>query len=215
MFVITADQVRSRTSPDAVEGALRIIDEVAAGRLALAAERTVGDELQTATDDARCALDLVLALTRTGEWSVGCGLGEADTAGATSVRAARGPAFIAARDAVQAAKKRPTRFALRASGEPGAARGSGRAGDSISAAGDTQSLVDLLLALRVRRTDEGWQVFDQLATGATQKAVAAALGISEQAVSQRARAAQVSLELDAVPALTRALASAERDGRAG
>lgn len=194
MFVLTADQVRSRSSADAVEGVLVTIREVGGQRLAFAPERTVGDEVQAATDDARCALDLVLALTRTGAWSVGCGVGDIEPATSPSIRAARGPAFIAARDAVDAAKKRPTRFALRAPGE------------HVTEATDTQAFVDLVLALRARRSDEGWEVFDLLSDGASQRAIAGVLGISEQAVSQRAQTAQVALELEAVPALARALA---------
>src|ERR1700753_1719559 len=115
MFVMTADQVGSRASADAVEGVLDTIRTIGQERLTMGPERTVGDEVQVATRDSRCLMDLVLALTRLGEWSVGCGVGEVESDHATSVRGARGPAFIVARDAVEAAKKRPTRFALRAS----------------------------------------------------------------------------------------------------
>jgi FixJ family two-component response regulator len=94
---------------------------------------------------------------------------------------------------VETAKKRPTRFALGAS-------------DSRAVyASDAQAFVDLLLSLRAKRSKEGWEVFDLLVSGTSQKSVAQSLGISEQAVSLRARAAQVSVELDAVPALVRAL----------
>jgi hypothetical protein len=203
MFVMTADQVGSRSSADAVDAALELIRTVGAARLALAPERTVGDEVQVATDDPRCLLDLVLALTRLGEWSVGCGVGEVEDELPASIRAARGPAFIAAREAVEAAKKRPLRFALRASD------------DRAVWGTDAQAFVDLLLALRSRRTDEGWEVFDLIAAGTAQKAVAQRLGISEQAVSLRARAAQVSAELEAVPALVRALARVEQGDGGG
>jgi hypothetical protein len=193
VFVVTADQVGSRSSADAVDSALDTIRTVGGTRLALAPERTVGDEVQVATDDPRCLLDLVLALTRLGDWSVGCGVGAVDSEPSASVRAARGPAFSAAREAVEAAKKRPMRFALRA------------ADDRAADAGDAQAFVDLLLALRARRTREGWEVFDLIASGAAQKSVAQRLGISEQAISLRVRAAQVAVELDAVPALVRSL----------
>jgi hypothetical protein len=200
--VVTADQVGSRSSPDAVDSALDTIRTVGGTRLAVAPERTVGDEVQVATDDPRCLLDLVLALTRLGDWSVGCGVGAVESEHSASVRAARGPAFTAAREAVEAAKKRPMRFALRASDD--------RAAD----AGDAQAFVDLLLALRARRTREGWEVFDLIASGAAQKSVAQRLGISEQAISMRVRAAQVAVELDAVPALVRSLDRVEHgDGR--
>jgi hypothetical protein len=197
MFVLTADQIGSRSSADAVDGALQTIRGIGGGRLSLAPERTVGDEVQVATADPRCLLDVVLALTRGGEWSVGCGVGDVESDLPASIRAARGSAFVAAREAVEAAKKRPLRFAVRA------------ADDQADAAGDAQALVDLLLSLRARRSDEGWEVFDLVASGTSQKSVAKSLGISEQAVSLRARTAQVSVELDAVPALARALERVE------
>jgi hypothetical protein len=201
MFVLTADQVGSRHSPDAVDGALETIRTVGGRRLALAPERTVGDEVQVATRDARCLLDLVLALIRLNNWSVGCGVGEIESNRVSSVRAARGTAFIAARDAVEAAKKRPLRFALRGPD------------DRLADAGDAQALIDLLLALRARRTDEGWEVFDLIAAGQSQKSAATSLGISEQAVSLRVRTALVAAELDALPALVRTLERVERDDR--
>jgi hypothetical protein len=199
MFVLTADQIGSRSSADAVDGALKTIRAVAGPRLSLAPERTVGDEVQAATEDPRCLLDLVLALTRSGDWSVGCGVGDVESDLPASIRAARGPAFIAAREAVETAKKRPTRFAVRASD------------GGTEAAADAQAFVDLLLSLRARRSDEGWEVFDLVASGAAQKSAAKTLRISEQAVSLRARTAQVSVELDAVPALVRALARVDAD----
>ncbi len=202
MFVMTADQVGSRSSPDAVDGVLETIRAVGGNRLSFAPERTVGDEVQVATDDARCLLELVLALTRLGAWSVGCGVGDVESDHPASIRAARGPAFIAGREAVETAKKRPLRFALRAAhGQP-------------EAAGDAQAFVELLLALRARRSDEGWEVFDLVAAGASQKSVAQSLGISEQAVSLRARTAQVSVEFEAIPALVRALERVEQQSGA-
>jgi hypothetical protein len=197
MFVLTADQIRSRSSADAVDGALETIRAIGGSRLSLAPERTVGDEVQVATDDPRCLLDVVLALTRGGDWSVGCGVGAVESDPPASIRAARGSAFVAAREAVETAKKRPMRFAVRA------------ADGQAEAAGDAQALVDLLLSLRARRSDEGWEVFDLVASGTSQKSAAKSLGISEQAVSLRARTAQVSVELDAVPALARALGRVE------
>jgi hypothetical protein len=198
MFVLTADQIGSRSSADAVDVALETIWRVGRARLALPPERTVGDEVQVATNDPRCLLDLVLALTRLRKWSVGCGIGDVETQLPTSVRAARGPAFTMAREAVDASKKRQLRFAVRASN------------DRADAASDAQAVIDLLLALRSRRTPEGWEVFDLLESGLAQKAVAKHLGISEQAVSARARAAHVATELAAVPALARALDRVER-----
>lgn len=198
MYIVTADQVGSRSAPDAVGDVLTLIKSVGHRRLARAPERTVGDEVQVATEDARCLLELILELTRRGRWSVGCGIGTVELPLPRSIRAARGSAFIAARDAIDQAKKRPTRFALRGS----------RPAEEIA---DAQACIDLLLALRARRTDEGWEVFDLISQGHSQAVISELLHITGQAVSLRVRAAQISLEVDAVPALVRALERAEAE----
>ena len=112
MFAITADQVGSRAAADLADAQLARIEQVAAGRLVLPPDRTAGDEIQAATEDARTALDLVLDLTRDGNWSVGLGVGDVRLPLPDATRAATGSAFILARDAVGRAKKNPTRFAV-------------------------------------------------------------------------------------------------------
>ncbi|GAB3405888.1 hypothetical protein GCM10027515_19770 [Schumannella luteola] len=195
MFVITADQVGSRRGSDLVAGALDDIQGALGPRLALPADRTAGDELQVVTADARAALDLVLRLSREGRWSVGCGIGAVDEL-ADSTRASTGPAFIAARDAVEAAKKSRTRLSVR-----GGADGLGAAA--------IEPLADLLLLLRARRSEPGWELADLLADGATQADAAQQLGITPQAASQRARAAEIAAEAAAIPALVRLLELAD------
>lgn len=194
MFVVTADQRDSRTSADLVPSAIAAVTAIAdagmARSLTLAPERTAGDELQLATADARTVLQIVLALTRSATWSVGVGVGAVETPLADHVRAARGEAFVAARDAVDRAKKASTRLAVTAP----------------SGGADAEALVRLLVELRDRRTDEGWEVYDLLADGLTQREAAGRLGITEGAVSLRAKAAALRVEEAAVPALERVLA---------
>lgn len=196
MFVITADQADSRHSPDAVEDALAALKRVGGRRLRRAPVRTIGDELQALTDDPGCALDLILWLDRAGRWSIGCGIGRVHLPLPRDTRSASGPAFYAARDAVTRAKRR-VRFAVTL--------------DEAAplAAGDVQPLIELLLVLRGRRTEEGWELHDLLETGVSQVEAADRLGISAQAVSQRARTAALRLEAEARPALVRLLASAD------
>ncbi|MDW4573059.1 DNA-binding protein [Microbacterium sp. M3] len=189
MFVVTADQRASRVNADAVPAALAAVNRRDAGELALAPERTAGDELQVAIADPAAALSIVLELTRTEGWSVGLGVGAIELPLPDSVRAARGPAFVHARDAVERAKRAPTRFALTGDGSE-----------------DAEALVRLLIEVRDRRTPEGWEVYDLLAGGVTQREAAARLGISEGAVSLRAKAAALRAEEAAVPALERILA---------
>lgn len=201
MFAITADQVDSRGRADLADEALQLIESTAAGRLALPADRTAGDEVQALTDDPAAALDVILALTRTGSWSVGCGIGSVRTPLPDQTRAATGDAFILARDAVDAAKRRPTRVSIRIADDR-------RLGD-----GDVEPLLDLLLLLRSRRSDEGWQLHEVLTDGVTQTEAARRLDISPQAVSQRAQTAQLRVDDLARPALARLLADADTSGK--
>lgn len=186
MIVITADQRDSRSTPDASAAAVAEVTAAWKTRLLLPVERSAGDEIQLVTDSAEAALGIVLQLTRTGRWSVGVGTGTADLAANT--RESTGPAFVAARRAVERAKKRTTRFAL--ASEPDA-----------PFATHLESLVDLLLLLRQRRTEPGWQLYDLLADGGTQLEAARTLGITPQSVSERAITAGLRSEETATVAL--------------
>lgn len=190
MYVITSDQRDSRTTADLVPAALAAVGRHARPGVSLPPERTAGDEVQVAVADADSLLAIVLDLTRTGRWSVGVGVGEVESPLPESVRAARGDAFVNARDAVDRAKKASTRVAITAS-DGGA---------------DAEALVRLLVELRDRRTTEGWEVYDLLAEGMTQREAAAQLGITEGAVSLRVKSAGLRTEEAAVPALIRVLA---------
>jgi hypothetical protein len=190
MFVITSDQRDSRSSADLVPAAVASVHAYGTHGIALAPERTAGDEVQVAVADAEALLAIVLDLTRSGEWSVGVGVGEVESPLPDSVRAARGEAFVNARDAVDRAKKAATRIAITAP-DGGA---------------DAEALVRLLVELRDRRTAEGWEVYDLLAEGITQREAAARLGISEGAVSLRVKSAGLRTEEAALPALARVLA---------
>lgn len=192
MFVLTADQVDSRSSADRVAA---MIDALNSGPVhpVLAADRTAGDELQILVAGGADALALILHLTRTGQWSVGCGAGAVNSPLPGNIREATGDAFIAARRAVDRAKKRPTRFALET--EP-----------ATPHAADGEALIDLLLALRARRSPEGWELHDILdGTDLTQADAAQRLGISPQAVSLRARAGELRTEQAALEPLARIL----------
>lgn len=193
MFVVTADQRGSRTSADLVPAGLRAVEGLAGPRLARAPERTAGDELQVAIPDARAVIDVVLHLTRLHEWSVGVGVGPVEEPLPADVRAARGAAFVNAREGVERAKKTPTRVAV-VGGEEGA---------------DAEALLRLMVELRDRRTTEGWELHDLLAEGLTQRDAAGRLGVTEGAVSLRARNAGLRTEESALPALERLLRRAD------
>ena len=199
MFVVTADQRDSRANADLVPSALAVVNGHGTTALALSPERTAGDELQVAIADPTTVLSVVLELTRTGQWSVGVGVGDVEAPLPASVRAARGEAFVNARDAVDRAKKTPTRLAITApSGGP-----------------DAEALVRLLVELRDRRSPEGWEVYDLLAAGHSQREAAGILDISQGAVSLRAKAAGLRAEEAAVPALERVLGRLDPGGDQG
>ena len=198
MFVITVDQVDSRSTPDAVASVLESLALTLGERLLLPPERTAGDEFQLLLDDAGATLAAVLDLTRAGRWSVGCGVGNVREPLPPSIRESTGEAFVSARDAVDRAKRRPSRFALASIAAPDAAR-------------RLEALIDLLLATRSRRSPEGWELYDLLEAGLTQAAAAARLGITPQAASLRAQAADLKTEAAVTGALATLLAHLDEE----
>ncbi|MDE0573019.1 hypothetical protein ON058_06295 [Demequina sp. B12] len=188
MYVVTADQ----------RGSTRVgekVDEVIADRaswaeqwadaVVLPLERTVGDEMQTVVSTPAAALDLALGLTRTGEWSVGIGVGAVNRPLGKSSRQSSGQAFVEARRAVERARGRAEPVPLVV------------AGGSAEAEERATAVMQLLGAVVERRTDAGWEVAELAASGASQKEIAHALGISPQAVSQRKASALIDEEIRA------------------
>jgi hypothetical protein len=196
MFVITADQVGSRLGLDLAAQTMATLQETHGERLALPVDRNAGDEIQMLTGDPATALAIVLELTRGGLWSVGVGIGAVRSPLPDQTRAASGDAFVAARAAVTRAKKSPTRLTIEAIADSEAAH-------------DAEALTDLLLTVREGRSAAGWELHDLLATGLTQAQAGARLGITPQSVSDRARAANLRVELAALPGLTRLFARAD------
>jgi len=205
MFVLTIDQQGSRRVGDHVEELLRFF----AGHPAAAAsargvvrafERTVGDEVQAVLDDAEVAVSIALTVLRLGGWSVGIGAGPIDVPLPESSRAGSGDAFVFARAAVDQAKSRMRPIPLSV------------AGAGSESAADAEAVLTLVAAVAARRTPAGWEVIDALLAageGARQETVAARIGVSQQAVSQRLRTALWAEELAARPLAARLLAAAE------
>lgn len=217
MIVLTVDQRGSTRAEDNVPDLLARLESWTRGRagLNLAFERTVGDEVQGVldgtADGAELAVGLTLDLLRDQGWSVGIGVGSVEMPLPKVPRDARGPAFYRARDAVERAKSRAKGVSVAVEG-PGDAGGSNRARE-------IESLLRLLGAIRARRTPQGWEAVDTLASLADrpgrQKIAAQALKVSEQAVSQRVRAALWQEEEGVRPVVVRLLAElAEQDGGA-
>ena len=190
--MLTVDQRASRRGPDRVAGALDVLTDVP---VVLGFERTAGDEFQGVLDRPTAVVDVLVRLVRAGGWSVGIGAGPVQTPLPDSTRAATGPAFVAARRAVDTAKNRTTRLAVQ--------------GVDQEAAGDAQALATALAVLLRRRSPQAWEAIDLVDAGRTQAEAAGALGISRQAVGQRLAAAAHEVELDLRPVLARLLSRAE------
>jgi hypothetical protein len=174
VVVLTVDQHGSQTEPDQVPAALDALAPVPAR---LAFQRTAGDEFQGVLDDP-AALPVALEhLLRTDVWNIGIGIGEIETPLPDQAREGRGPAYVAAREAVTAAKSSPWR--VRASGPAEVARA-------------LESAVWLWAAVLARRTTRGWEVADLVDEGLTYEDAASRLGITQSAVSQRAAAAGIA-----------------------
>lgn len=195
MFVITADQIDSRHDRDRAGEMIADLDAQCGDGFALPPDQTSGDEIQVLLSDARIALDAILLLHRSGYWSVGLGIGGVRTPLPDSTRQASGDAFVAARGAVTRAKKADAHVAIEMLPDA----------ESVLTADQVEALLTMLLLLRQRRSDEGWEAVDLLETGLSQVEIATTLGISAAAVSQRVKAAQFRVEQTAGPAIVRLL----------
>lgn len=200
MFVLTVDQQASRRQADLVEQAVAGLAGVA---VAVPFTRTVGDEFQGVLREAPSVVAAILTLMRSGHWHIGLGIGIVEQPLPVDSRSGRGPAFVAARAAVELAKRDPSHL------------GVVTAAPSASEAEDAAVVFQLLVAVHERRTAQGWQAVDEMRAAGSQAEVAARLGISRQAVGQRLRAAAWALEERTLPALTRLLDRADAAAAAG
>lgn len=177
VVVLTVDQRASRSHPDAVPA---LLDHLRHVPTVLPFTRTVGDEVQGVLTSPEAVATAVEALLRDGGWHVGIGLGEAETPLPPSAPEARGSAFVAAREAVSAARTAPWHLRVVAADD-----------DVSDTAEHLESALWLWAALLNRRSEKGWEVADLLGSGLSHERAGARLGISQSAVSQRAQAAHV------------------------
>jgi hypothetical protein len=191
-FVLTVDQRASRRGPDRVPEVLGVLN--GSVPMVLAFERTAGDEIQGVLEGPDEVVDVVLRLVRLGGWSIGVGAGPVQTPLPASTRAGSGPAFLSARRAVDAAKQRSARLAVR--------------GAVPVDAGDAQAVLTALAVLVDRRSDQAWEAIALVEDGRTQADAATELGISRQAVGQRLAAGLWELERELRPTATRLLTRA-------
>lgn len=200
MFVLTVDQQYSRRGQDRIS---ELLDRQNArgrrGGVLRRFERTAGDEAQGVVADPASLRDIVLDLVRDEAWHIGIGIGPVDEPLPRSTRAGSGPAFLRARQAVNKAKSAPHRVSV-----------IGSVGDDDYRAAHVETVLWLLAATMARRSERGWEVADMLVQGSSRSEVAAALGISASAVSQRAQVAGVVEEQRGRELLVALLVEADR-----
>ena len=157
----------------------------------LSFERTAGDEIQGLLSDPLSVVTAITRLTRLSGWRIGIGAGTVDSPVPASTRAARGPAYLAARAAIDVARGAPAELALALPpGVSGAAYG-----EVVEAAKDAEAALWLLRTVLSRRSEEGWELMDLLDKGLTNARAAERLGISPSAVSQRlSRASRIEVD---------------------
>ncbi len=198
MYVMTIDQRGSTTDVDRVPG---LLQELAAlpspGRF----ERSVGDEVQGVLVSPAAVVEIALHALRGGRWYVGIGIGTVSLPLPASPREGSGPAFVAARRAVDLAKAAAAHVPLAVvCADPAAAPNApacGPAGmsgpaDPAAACANAEAVLRLIGRLVQERTAAQWKVVDALqavqrehsATHGTQKIAARRLGITEQSVSR-------------------------------
>ena len=201
MIVLTADQRGSRSGSDLVGAGLALLGRVVPDPLR-AFERTAGDELQGVPGGAAEAVAAVEALVADGRWSVGLGIGPVELPLPASTRAARGPAYLAAREAVEAAKERNSHVCLVPGGLP---EGPTRTVQ------DADAVLTLALSVALRWSEEAREAITLVRAGATQTEAARTLGVTRQAVGQRLGAALFRQHADAVAVVVRLLEQADAD----
>ncbi len=187
VVVLTVDQRASRTRADLVPQTLSALADLAVLR---PFERTAGDEIQGVLHDARVAVDVVGLLLRSGDWNIGIGIGPVETPLPPQARAGRGEAYLHAREAVTRAKQVPAHITV--------------VGADHYRAEQLETVLWLWADLIHRRSQRGWEVADLIAQGLSHAEAGTRLGVTQSAVSQRARAAGM-VETDRAARLARQL----------
>ncbi|MEJ9079893.1 hypothetical protein [Gordonia malaquae] len=191
MFVMTIDQRSSRTDRDRVPD---LIAQYADACTVRPFDRTAGDEVQAVFDDASALVPIALDIAASGHWTVGIGVGLVDQPLPQTTRAGRGPAFEAAREAVEAAKRDRRRLRV-VGGSPWSQH--------------AQTAAALLLDTMTSRSEAGREAVALMRTGVTQQQGAAALNISPQAMSSRLQAAAWDTQLPGEALVAAALTAVE------
>jgi hypothetical protein len=173
--VVTIDERRSRRSPGSRAGELaELLNSQPDVPTSLPFEVTVGDELQGVLAYAMTVVPVLRVITRQRGWWVGIGIGHIEVFG-ESARVTTGTAFVQARRAVDRAKKLPWGVAVEGTG--------------WTRVNELDRATALWVTLLQMRSPRGWETVDLRLRGLTEPEIASSLGITQQAVNQRLRAA--------------------------
>lgn len=168
-FAVNCDQRHSRSSEDLVPGAIELAVNIP---LVLPLERTTGDEMQCLADRGSSVISLLETLSRQGLWRLGVGIGGVEDLAVGSTREARGTAYVAAREAIDAARLSPQGIAV---------RGGAHSLWTMRA----ESALWLFTRLVGSMSSAVWDIVDLKEAGFSATEAARELGISVSAASQR------------------------------
>ena len=172
---MTIDERRSRRAGGSRAGELaRLLNDDPDVPTRLPFEVTVGDELQGVLEYPVDVVPALRVIARHAGWWVGIGIGRIDVWG-ESARVSTGIAFVQARRAVDRAKKNPWGVAVEGAG--------------WKRVDDLDRAIALWITLLEMRSKRGWETVDMRLRGLTEPEIASQLGITQQAVNQRLRAA--------------------------
>lgn len=192
MYVVTMDQRNSRYVGDMVPQLVRQLRGIGTG---VEFQRSVADEVQGVTIEARDAVAAALIALRGGSWSVGIGVGRVDDPLPKQINDATGYGMVYARRAAERALKVHDQVPLAVEGL------------ELELAAEAQAVLRLLGRMVAVRTEAEWRVVDLMTPGVRgqQKLVAEALGITPQAVSKAVVRSLWQEEWAARPAAARLL----------
>lgn len=220
VFVFTIDQVASRSGTDQVPVLLTNLKDLPT---VIPFSRTVGDEVQGVLDDPAAAVEVLRRVLAEDNWHTGIGIGPLKAEDRNLQRSADGTSasFALAREAVEAAKKKPGRaqVAVRAVGPDdladdieASADGSptGEPSTPASPAAHLGALLDLWAGVVGQRTASQREIIAAANAhpNATQAELAKTLGMTQQGVAKSLAASLWRQERGILPLVERLFSEA-------
>ncbi|MGG5174757.1 hypothetical protein ACQQCD_07015 [Pseudarthrobacter sp. J1763] len=192
MFTLTINQRDRKRDGDLVPQLLKDLRHIPAR---LDFDRSVEDEVQGILDCPHQTVDAALIALRSGRWNVGIGVGPVNEPLPNQIKDASGHGLVYARRAVDRVRNSKERIRVSVDGP------------TPEIVNDAEAILRLLGNLVEKRTVAEWRVLELLTPGVRgqQKAVAAELGITAQAVSKAITRSQWNEEHAARPAAARLL----------